>query len=374
MLWAGKVIGTAERNFMRIASVTMTGSGTEAIVGNALRSVVEWVDVCLAVWTAPDDWKQIPLQTVERVADDKAHIVHDRWQDNFALMRNRALDAAETTGANWAVWLDTDERLVVPDPELLREELAAQPHTVSALRAWSIDGSYAKERFLRVPRQGEYVGPTHEFWQTNPGTTVGVSLAARFDELPKDQESDAFKAKLARDKRILNDHLKQHWESRWLFYLGETQELLGNELESNRNWEEAVKADGHGEMRAWAAFRAANQLIEWGEPKEAKQIAMTGLMIYPHGPELFYVLAKACEAMGQWHEVIQWAQHAAVAGNYNGWGKEVNRTGFVWPPAAWFGPYELLAKAYARLGQKQLAKEADKQAKKAKEAMEQGLR
>jgi tetratricopeptide (TPR) repeat protein len=351
---------------MRIASVTMAGPGSEAIIGDALRSVVDWVDECGILNTETWDMTHDRLLDVaDPIAGDKRRIWLLNWRDDFSFMRNAALDTVERLGCQWAVWLDADERLVVPDPDLLREELGAQPHTVSALRAWSVDGSYAKERFIRLPRQGEYVGPTHEFYSPAKGTTVGVSLAARFDELPKDPDSEAFKHKLERDKRILYDHLRTHREARWLFYLGETESLLGNEAAAIAHWQEAVKTDGHGEMRAWAAFRAANALIEHGNPKNAKQIAMTGLMVYPHGPELFYAIAKACVAMGQWHDAIQWAQHAAVAGSYHGWGREVNRTGFVCPPAAWEAPFDLMARAYAKLGQKELAKEADKQYKAA---------
>jgi hypothetical protein len=62
------------------------------------------------------------------------------------------LGAAARHGARWALTIDTDERMEFPgiaSREELRSRLEADPR----VRAWLVsfrDGSYSKERFIRV--------------------------------------------------------------------------------------------------------------------------------------------------------------------------------------------------------------------------------
>lgn len=345
---------------MRICSVTLAGPGTEGIIGEALRSVVDVVDMCLIIDTSHIE-KPYPLwDEVRDITDGKWGIYSLPWRDDFAWMRNSALDLAARGTYDWALMLDTDERMLCPDPQLLRDELAAQPHTVGTLLAWHIDGSYGKQRLFRLPRRGHYEGPTHEFWVNDPGYRPSWLGSLKFDEAAK--PDDALRHKLERDVRILSEYVNEHDEARWWFYLGQSEEGLG--IDPLARYERAVTTPGHSEIRGWAAFRAANTLIARGDAKRAKQIAMTGLMVYPHGPELFYIIAKACAELEQWHDAVAWAMHAGAAGQ-KGWGREVNRTGFIWPPAAWEAPFDLLARCYAKLGNKELARMADLQYKHA---------
>src|SRR6188768_531793 len=92
---------------MRIVTTTLTGN-SESIIADALRSVVDWVDVCLVIDTGVSDGS---LRRAREIAGSKYAQRTFTWSDDFAAARNFALDAARDLGGTWAVTLDTDERL-----------------------------------------------------------------------------------------------------------------------------------------------------------------------------------------------------------------------------------------------------------------------
>src|SRR5512139_1327654 len=139
-----------------IVSTTLTGSNAD-VIGDALASVVAQVDRCIVIDTgAKDD----TLEVARRVAGDKLLVREFPWKNDFAAARNFALDAAGAAGAQWAVTVDTDERMVFDTGVDLREALAAT--SAKVLLVGDSYGSYAKERIIRLPTTVRWAGPTHE--------------------------------------------------------------------------------------------------------------------------------------------------------------------------------------------------------------------
>jgi hypothetical protein len=90
-----------------VASVTLTNGGSNS-VKDALLSVVDWVDACILLDTGiTDDTVEVARQT----AGSKLLLQKLPWPGSFADARNAALDAAAAAGAQWAIILDTDERI-----------------------------------------------------------------------------------------------------------------------------------------------------------------------------------------------------------------------------------------------------------------------
>uniref|UniRef100_A0A383VCA1 Glycosyltransferase 2-like domain-containing protein n=1 Tax=Tetradesmus obliquus TaxID=3088 RepID=A0A383VCA1_TETOB len=90
-----------------IASVTLSNGGGN-IIRDALLSVVGWVDACILLDTGiADDTVEVARQA----AGSKLLLQRLPWPGSFAEARNAALDAAAAAGAQWAVILDTDERI-----------------------------------------------------------------------------------------------------------------------------------------------------------------------------------------------------------------------------------------------------------------------
>ena len=89
---------------MKLVSTTLTGNAAP-IIGDALASVVRWVDACLVIDTGVTD---DTLAIARNVAKDKYVERSFAWMDDFSAARNFALDAAHDIGGDWAVTLDTE--------------------------------------------------------------------------------------------------------------------------------------------------------------------------------------------------------------------------------------------------------------------------
>ena len=103
---------------MKIVSTTLVGNNVD-IVADALRSVVDWVDLCLVIDTGSTDGT---LEVARSIAGAKYVERVFPWINDFAAARNFALAAAAELGANWAITVDTDER-IIPKGEDLRAVL-----------------------------------------------------------------------------------------------------------------------------------------------------------------------------------------------------------------------------------------------------------
>jgi hypothetical protein len=90
-----------------VASVTLTNGG-EDVIRDALASVVGWVDACILLDTGITD---NTVQLAQQAAGDKLLLQKLPWPGSFADARNAALDATAAAGAQWAIILDTDERI-----------------------------------------------------------------------------------------------------------------------------------------------------------------------------------------------------------------------------------------------------------------------
>jgi tetratricopeptide (TPR) repeat protein len=354
---------------MRICSVTLAGPGTEGIIGDALRSVVDAVDACVVMYTGePGEAYTTFRAAIDTRSDRVIHWFAYAWVDDFALMRNEALRHAERVDCDWALWLDTDERITFAPG--WREALNT---SACAVNAWHVSGEYAKERFIRLPRQGSYIGPTHEYFEPKKGRTIVDTRLVTFDELPRDKDGPAWAAKLRRDRDALKAHLAQTFvenRARWNYYLGDTHALLGETQQAHAAWKTATESDGPVETVGWAAFRWAVSELRELQPMRALHAAMTGIELYPHAPELFWAAAAASFDLDEYEKAICFAMHAGVAGSYNGWGRGTNRSAFIYPPAHFEGPLDVMSLAYDKLGRPDMALAVRQEYMKAKEARE----
>src|SRR6188768_2857610 len=136
---------------MKIASTTLTGNSA-GVIADALRSVVDWVDYCLVIDTGVTDDS---LDIARSVAGNKYVSRSFAWIQDFAAARNFALDAAAELGADWAITVDTDERIDRRGIDL-RAVMAST--TAGVLMMPSSDGTYAKERCFRLPAGQRFSG------------------------------------------------------------------------------------------------------------------------------------------------------------------------------------------------------------------------
>ncbi|MBI5535392.1 MAG: tetratricopeptide repeat protein [Deltaproteobacteria bacterium] len=348
---------------MKLVSTTLTGS-CEDIIGDALRSVVEWVDACLVIDTGVTDKT---LQVARSVAGDKYVERKFAWISDFAAARNFALDAAHEWGADWAITVDTDERIDLRG-ELIHAEIEAA--TEGVLMVTDETNAYSKERLFRLPAKARFSGPTHESF---PSYKVGsrVLEKARFIELPK--KPDALRAKFERDAKILGKHTKANpKDPRWFYYLGDALQNLGRFEEAIAAYKSCADLRGWNEESAWACFRAAECFIQLKRFNDAVEVCATGLSRHAGIAELAWLAGFASWQAGRPDQAAFWARLAIPMGLFRGRGQDAKRIGFRNVSALYEGPYDVLRFALRAMGDTAGADEAERLYQEAIRARSQG--
>jgi tetratricopeptide (TPR) repeat protein len=336
---------------MKLVSTTLTGNAS-ALIGDALASVVAWVDVCLVIDTGVTDDS---LAVARRVAGDKYAELRLEWTNDFSAARNFALDAAHSLGADWALVLDTDER-IEPRGVDLRAALGAAREGV--LMLYDEHHSYAKERFFRLPMPERYSGPTHEAF---PSYKVGTRTLERavFREVPK--SAAELRRKFERDVTILARHVRAHpTDPRWHYYLGESLLNLERLEEAVAAYDACAALRGWDEESAWACYRAAECLCRLDRYRDAIDRSAAGLARHAGIAELAWLAAFAAYRLGAAAQAVYWARLAVTHGLFRGNGAAVPRIGFRNPSALYEGPYDVLRFALRTMGEEAAADEAQR--------------
>jgi hypothetical protein len=344
-----------------LVSTTITANSRD-IIGDALASVVDWVDLALVIDTGVTD---DTLEVARDVAGDKLVVRPFPWRDDFSAARNFALETAAELGAAWAVTLDTDER-IRPGALDLRAALAAAEH--DSLHVRQADGTYGKERFFRLPVRGRYVGPTHEAFIRERGDAHTLDGIV-FEELSKSPEQ--YREKAERDVAILSRHIAEHPDDpRWFYYLGDSLAGLDRREEAVAAFRLCWELKGWDEEGAWAMYRAAKCLLELDRPDDAIEACALGLARHAGLAELSWLAAYGSWQAGRPAQAAYWAHQSVAMGQFAGSGAMVPRIGFRHPPALWEGPYDVLRFALRAIGEPEAADEAERLYQKARAARE----
>jgi tetratricopeptide (TPR) repeat protein len=328
---------------------TMLCGNNEAIVADAVRSVIDWVDAFLLIDTGISDRS---LEIVGDVTGSKLWVQKFEWCNDFAKARNRALELAGSRGAAWALTVDTDERVelgTLDAREAIRTKLASDSNVL----AWLVsikDGSYAKERFIRVPSNLEWRGRTHEGLS---GTRCGdrkLMSDICFWEEPKTALQT--RLKLERDLQVLREETTTHPEhARWWLYLGQTLEALGQCEEAVESYRQgACLKSAWSEDAAWSAYCGARCLVALKRFEEAIELCAIGLSRQPASPELAWQAGYCCFQLGRFQDAVTWEQMAIAIGNVEGSQAAQTRISFRHLPAWYDAPYDVLRHSYRMLG------------------------
>jgi predicted GH43/DUF377 family glycosyl hydrolase/tetratricopeptide (TPR) repeat protein len=333
-----------------IVSTTLSGNSRD-IIGDALASVVDAVDWVLVIDTGITD---DTLEIAHAIAGDKLVVRPFPWRDDFSAARNFALEAAHALGADWALTVDTDERLALCEVDQ-RAALAASP--ADSLHVKHVNGVYGKERIFRLPVRGRYAGPTHEAFlrEGETGTLAGVT----FDELGKTFAQ--YQQKAERDIAILTRHTAENpHDPRWFYYLGDSFAGLGRHDEAIAAFRVCASLNGWDEEGAWAMYRAAESFLKTDRPAEAVAACAAGMARHAGLAELPWLAGYASWQAGRPDQAAYWARQAIAMGHFAGAGPAVPRLGFRHPPALWEGPYDVLRYALRALGDDAGADEAER--------------
>jgi tetratricopeptide (TPR) repeat protein len=341
---------------MKIVSTTIAGPGSEATIGKAIASVAPLVDGCIVLVNAPTDAERkaigvAAVDALDDAPDGRVFIAFGEfeWQNDFSDARNRALEKATLAGADWCLWIDTDEWFEYPAAYAgdLRQVLATTDR--GALLMQHASHSYSQPRLIRLPTTERWVGKTHECfaaYKVGQGTIDGIT----FNDAPKTAEQLAHK--FARDRDILAaEVVADPHNSRSWFYLGESQKNLGRFAVAANAYEQCAKLRGWNEESAWACYRAAECYIELGHLPSAIDTCAQGLALHAGVPELAWLAGWCNQKLGRHEQAIHWSLMAAAGGEYeSGPRTPGSRIGFRHPPALWEGPFDVMRHSYKALG------------------------
>ncbi len=328
---------------MKIVSTTLAGPGTARIIRDALQSADPLVDETIVILT--DIAASLEWSSLGCAGYLYPQIVGWAWRDDFGAARNASLDFAQDTGADWAIMVDTDERLICPSPAAVRAFLVALPPEVVVVIAFSSDGASGRERFFRLPAKHRWIGRTHEAFPVDVGEQAIIpAKLIMWDDVPK--TADQLRAKNERDAVLLEAEIAEHPDDmRWYFYRGAALAGLGRHEEAIESYRQAADR-GRGEDAAMACARAAEILVHEKRYEEAVAACARGMTIRADIAELPWIAAGASINMGERHQAEAWALLAKVHGEA-GAGKVAltRRVGFRNIRALREGPDEILRMA-----------------------------
>jgi hypothetical protein len=321
-----------------IASVTITDS-REREIGDAIRSVVDHVDRVILIDTGIKDGT---VEHARRIAGDKLVLFSHDWVD-FSTARNVGLKAAKMSGAEWAVIVDSDERLEFEDDFDLRAALSEVRADI--IRMESADGHYPKDKIVRLSSKARFIGPTHEVLRGGARETLEGAL---FHELSKSRPQ--LKRKFARDIELLLPYIEKNpTDPRWYYYLGASYEGTGDHARAAEAFGECATRRKIGDEAAWSSYKQAEMLLILKRYDESVAAAARGMAANATFAECAWVAAVAASRQRQNDQAIAWARIAEAVGLYKGCG--TNREFFRHLPASYELPYDVLR--YALAGEKQ---------------------
>ncbi len=337
---------------MKLVSTTLTGNN-EDVIGEAIASVVDWVDVVLVVDTGVTDRS---LEIAREIAKEKYVERKFPWVDDFSAARNFALDAAREVGGDWALIIDTDETIDRSGGDDIATVLANA--TVPHFMVFDATRTYSKPRFFKLPTASRFHGPTHEAY---PTTEHDQRTLEGYVFHEKTKTPERLRAKFERDARVLRAYTGKHPnQPRWFYYLGDALQSLGRTREAITAYEACAALRGWNEESSWACYRAAECWCVLGEHGRAVDACVTGLACHPGIGELAWLAGFASYRAGKMHDAVWWSRTAIALGCFRGCGAQVVRISFRNPTALWEGPYDVLRFALRALGDAAGADEAER--------------
>jgi tetratricopeptide (TPR) repeat protein len=340
---------------MKIVSTTIAGPGSERTIGKAIASVAPLVDECIVLANGSDhDISAIESATMcalaaSRDAHNAGFYSPFEWTNDFSSARNRALDAATEVGADWCLWIDTDEWFEYDAPRASDLRKVLETTDRGALMVYHASRSYCQPRAIRLPTSERWVGKTHECfaaYKVGQGHLDGLT----FNASPKTPAELAHK--FERDAGILTDEVERdpHNARSW-FYLGESLKNLGRFLAAINAYGCCAKLRGWNEESAWACYRAAECYIEIGALPSAIDSCARGLTLHAGVAELAWLAGWCQHKLGNHAQAVHWSLMAAAGGEYEGGLRGTpERIGFRYPPALWEAPFNVLRHSYKALG------------------------
>lgn len=299
-----------------IVSTTLAGPGSEASIGDALRSCTRLVDEHLIL--APASHLEALAAAVRDagIGPERARWRVYEWPSSYGEARNAALRFAEEEGASWAMTLDTDERVDI-QRELLEREARDQGNArFLAFCVSDRDLLYQKPRFLRCGAGLEWRGGCAERLLGPDGKPPEMAhILGEFWELPKDDAAERRRAE--RGVAEMTRELERGEDAHARRHLGECHMILGDMYRARVCFTRvALASENEAPLfeRTWCRYRLAELDCVAGRYRDALLRAGGALADDPGLlQELGWVMAHANAQLKNFTAAALWCSYVLAA-------------------------------------------------------------
>lgn len=215
------------------------------VAGLIVRNDEVWIRKCLdSIWPVVDDIVVVDTgsgdKTLEIAREYGAQVFPFQWEDSFAAARNASLEHAEAMGADWFLWIDTDEHLVGAEQIHKYIRGTGSPFKAHVIRQHHL--MLDQDRFHDVPcrlfrtNQGiRFYGHVHEQPETAKNAGIYPALDApdlNIVHYGYETEGTRRAKLLTRNLGLLKRELAEPEprEIAWLLYVRELVTLAGYEM------------------------------------------------------------------------------------------------------------------------------------------------
>ncbi len=290
---------------METVSAALIVKNEEKFLPGCLASLSGHVDEVVVVETGSND------KTRRIAVDAGARVLDFPWRQDFAAARNFGLDAVK---ASWVLYIDADERLVLPDGVKLASLLENPAAMAARVKFRPIPrGTPAREyRLFRNRPDIRFVGAIHETILPNLDRLRGTANSEIVDV-------DAELVHLGYEGDLTHKHRRnlpmlrrmvQEWPDRLYYWLDLAQALRGlGEVKEARQiclqGLEIAKTQPSSASKSIAAMIAMNlAILKMNDGEDARATIQLGLDFEPGQPTLQFQMARAQIDAGQCNEAI----------------------------------------------------------------------
>jgi hypothetical protein len=340
---------------MKICAIIPTSRTREAIVGDAVSSALGFVDG-LTVIQIPEG-EDNTLDVILTSAKGKPVEFSPLAEGSMADYRNAGLIRSTLIGYDWALMLDTDQRMK-PNGVDIRAALAGIPESIDVLEVQNADGKDQSAKFFRLPASARYRENRHEELVGERGKCILRKV--RYVELEKTPEQ--LEARLQDDLVGLQEQMRKDPDNpRWLYFYAVTQMAKAQPDYLSAAHHLSIAIDlCNSDLTPWFLYKRAECHALLRANDTAMMDITEGITRAPWMAEFYFLAARICAVAGDLANAVCWA-HGAIAQGAGG--LDHLRYGYRDQRAIYEGPWELLEKIHRAMGDIPAAEIAGQRAK-----------
>ncbi|MCK5651928.1 MAG: glycosyltransferase, partial [Gemmatimonadetes bacterium] len=237
--------------------LSMIVKNEERVIRRCLESVLPYIDAWAIVDTGSTDRTMEIIREV--MADVDGVLLEREWVDNFGVSRTQALEAARSSGCDYALVQDADDVFSAPEGFVWPEDMGdggMLPHFLGEMEYW-------RTQLLKLERAWEYRGVVHEY-PVIPGEherlvrVVGPSVTITREGA---RSTFSVEEKYGHDAKLLRQALEENpGDTRSAFYLAQSLRDAGRYEEAQVAYRRRARMGGFAEEVWVSMFQVA--LIE----------------------------------------------------------------------------------------------------------------